>query len=186
MSEGRLAGILGVACRDLREGRNLHALQLFGSLVGVEFTYQRDARLGEATALARMGRFSEAEDKLQQIVNDYSERTVFKADSLRALAEVRIVLGNLEGIDDILEEAAQIYQIHSFTRPCGAIVHLQALVAMRRGDMDEAVEKIRWATTLTEIKIPDVVPAGFGSIEPLHDGTVSESTELMTLVTSAG
>lgn len=46
VNEVTLVGILGIASRDLREGRNLHALQLFGSLAQVEFKRQRDARLG--------------------------------------------------------------------------------------------------------------------------------------------
>lgn len=171
---------LGIASRDLKEGRNLHALQLFGSLAKVEFTRQSDARLGEATALARMGLFQEADKKLKKIVTDYSEPTVFKADSLRAWAEVKIGLGNYERIDQILEEAAQIYSDQGLTKSNGAVVHLQGVVAMRQGDLEGAVEKLKWATMLTEIKIPEVVPSGFGSIETVIDQSSDLSARALT------
>jgi tetratricopeptide (TPR) repeat protein len=175
--EAAYARLLGIASRDLREGRYLHALVIFGSLAKVEFTRQRDARHGEAVAQARMGQFKEAftesEKKLKKFVSDYPDPTVSKADALKSLAEVSIGLQHFDGIGQILEEAAQIYDTQGLTKANGSIVHLQGLVALWNEDFENAIEKFTWAATLSEIKIPEVVPSGFG-IEAQPEPTTSD------------
>lgn len=175
-SEVAYATLLGTASRDLREGRPLHAMRIFSSLAKVDFTRQRDARLGEAVAIARMGEFKkafgESEKMLQGIIQDFPEPTVSKADTLKSLAEVKIGLEHYDGIDEILEEAAQIYFEQGITKANGAIVHLQGLVALSRGELDDAIDKFKWAATLADIKIPEVVPSGF-AIEAMPEFTTS-------------
>jgi tetratricopeptide (TPR) repeat protein len=182
--EAAYATFLGIASRDLREGRFLHSLVIFGSLAKIEFGRQPVALQGEAVAQARMGQFKEAyreaEKKLKLIIERYDKPTVFKADTLKSLAEVSIGLQHFDNIDGILSEAADIYSEQGLTKANGSVVHLQGLVALWRGKIEEAMEKFTWASTLSEIKIPEVVPSGFG-IEATPEARTSDTAGLVAL-----
>ncbi len=183
-TEANCATFLSIASRDLKEGRYLHAKTIFSALTKIDFSWKHIASQGEAVATARMGEyegaFSSAEKMLQKLVTQTSEQTVFKADTLKSLAEVSIGLRHLDKIDDILKEAADIYFDQGLTKANASVIQLQGLVALQRGDVQEAMDKFSWARTLSEIKIPEIVPYGFG-IEAAPEPSVSETQVLVPL-----
>jgi tetratricopeptide (TPR) repeat protein len=168
--EAACVTLLSIASRDLKEGRYLHALTIFRALSKIDFSWQQVALQGEAVSLVRMGEFkgtyAEAERMFKSLVNTYDKATVSKADTLAQLAEVSIGLEHTDDVDGILKEAADIYFEQGLTKANGSIVHLQGLVALTRGNVEEALEKFNWATTLSEIKVPEIVPSGFGIEAP--------------------
>lgn len=180
---------LGIASRDLKEGRYLHALTIFGALARTDFTRRQIALQGEAVAMVRMGQykeaFSEAEKMLRSILDANSEPTVFKADNLKSLAEVSIGLQHFDDIDAVLEEAAQIYDQQHLTKANGSVVHLQSIVALWRQDYRAAMEKLTWANILSEIKIPEIVPSGFG-IEAPPEPAIADQSSIYALVGAQG
>jgi tetratricopeptide (TPR) repeat protein len=168
--EAACVTLLSIASRDLKEGRYLHALTIFRALSKIDFSWQQVALQGEAVSLVRMGEFkgtyAEAERMFKSLVNTYDKATVSKADTLAQLAEVSIGLEHTDDVDGILKEAADIYFEQGLTKANGSIVHLQGLVALTRGNVEEALEKFNWATALSEIKVPEIVPSGFGIEAP--------------------
>lgn len=179
---------LGIACRDIREGRTMHALAIFQALAKTNFTRKKIALQGEAVALAKTGQsrdaFTESRKKFKKIVDMSTEPTVYKADILRNLAEVSIVLQVFDGLDQVLQEAADIYDHQGLPKAQGSIVHLQAIVALWNQDYKAAMDHLTWATTLSEIKIPDSVPDAF-SIEAAAEPTSRESS-MLALASSRG
>lgn len=172
---------LGIASRDLQEGRFLHGLTIFRSLATIDFSWQQVAQQGEAVALARVGQsmaaLEESEQKFKTLVSKFDKPTVSKADTLKSLAEVSIVLGHYDQIDHILTEAADIYTEQGLPKANGSIVHLQGIVALANGDIQGAMEKFEWAKTLAEIKIPEIVPFGFGIEAPADTKYETVSTQ---------
>jgi hypothetical protein len=172
---------LAIASRDLQEGRFMHGLAIFRSISKIEFSWQRAALQGEAVALTRVGQskdaLAESERKFKSLVGRFDKPTVSKADTLKSLAEVSIVLEHYDEIDSILTEAADIYTEQGLTKANGSIVHLQGLVALAKGDIQAAMEKFEWAKTLSEIKIPEIVPFGFGIEAPAEAKYEPASTQ---------
>ncbi|MGH7156684.1 MAG: hypothetical protein ACREGG_01010 [Candidatus Saccharimonadales bacterium] len=175
---------LRIASRDLKEGRYLHALTIFKALAKIDFTHKNIALQGEAVALARMGQFKEglkeAQKKLQTIIEMSPEPTVFRADNLVSLGEVSVALQEFEDVEPILKEAAEIYDHQGLTKAHGSVVHLQSIVALWDEDYQTAIDQLTWATALSEIKIPEIVPAGFG-IEGVTEAAMTEPAGLLAL-----
>lgn len=158
---------LDIANREYQAGRPHYALSIFSSIAELEgFTYRRDALRGKA-ALAKTGKFQDvwatAEAESIKILEISPEPTVFRAHVLKDLAEASLMLGHFDDIDTILEEAAMIFEAQGLTKEKGPVVYLQALVALKRGQFEQAMAHARWAAALSRIVIPDVVPFGLVS-----------------------
>lgn len=179
--EHAAAKFLGVASRCLRTGQNLKALQISGAFAQAPISRQKHARLFEAIAQSRLGLTAEAKNSFKELFLSCEEDTVFKADVIREWAKLRIALGEMDNVSDQLELAYGIYTYQGLEERVGAILYLQSLVAMRQGDLQEAIDKTSWATAVSEIRLPDVAPFA-PEIEP----SIIEETATLTRTELAG
>lgn len=152
--------LLGIACKDLREGRASKAQHIFGGLaVNREFSYRGLAAYGEAIAMAHAGMIQEAFDKLKSLLDGFTDPTMLRAKILRAFAETSIKLGQFDGVDDMLKEAAEIFKTQGELHYLGAVVSLQGVVATIRGtDLKLPINNFSWAERFGEAYFPDFVP----------------------------
>jgi len=160
--------LLGAAYKSLREGRNQTAVQLFGGIAKVnDFSYWGQAAYGEAIALARCGKLPEASKKFESLKDKYTDRIVLRANILRGYAETKITLGQFDvDVDGALEEAAQIYKEQGMLPLLGAVIHLQGIVAVRKGEIELAIQNFDWATMFGDTLFPDFVPDVWVSEQP--------------------
>lgn len=152
---------MGIGCKAFREGRYLYAQQVFGAVSRYESSRKRFALYGLALTMTRNGQLQEAKNKFEELLHSNQEGTVFKANVLRSLAEVKITLGQLEGIDGMLIEASTILEKNGLLQQLASTIYLQGLVHLIRGQLEKATDKINWATSLAEIDIPSHVPLTF-------------------------
>lgn len=184
--EDLATSMLSIASESLEGGHPQQALLILGSIKDIDFSGQKRARYLEAVATSRVNLESlrRARTSFNSLLRDTKEQIVPRANTLRALAEIRLTLGEVNDstIDNQLAEAASIYFEQDIMQGLGKTVILQGLVHMRRGDLSEAKRLIIRGITLSGIKSPDVVPLSFSSGST--NGQVSDMSGQMAAVTT--
>jgi tetratricopeptide (TPR) repeat protein len=170
-TEVKALNLMGAASAKLAQGESQMAVQLYSTAAKFEFEDQRHARLGAGIAKARCFRYSEARKDFESLLADKNvapEGTVFRADALRWLADVKIAQDQLDGIDSLLKEAAIIYKHQGVLAPLGAVIHMQGFVAGQREKPDEALDKFEWGARYAQINIPGIVPFTLSLDQPIE------------------
>jgi len=166
------AAIIGTAKQCIEAGQFGDALELYWALEGSGFEFDSDTRYLEAIARSRIGQYEKAKESFQQLLSDETTKgTAFRANVVRELAHVLIKLDQPEGLEELLNEAEQIYKKQRLTAEVGTIRHLQGLVLMHNGRFEDGMKKIAESTT-SEMRVPDFVPpawAGSKEVDPVAD-----------------
>jgi tetratricopeptide (TPR) repeat protein len=163
------AAVIGTAKQCIENGQFSDALELYWSLEGSSFEFDSDTRFLEATARSRIGQYDKAKQSFEALLRDDNTKgTVFRANVIREHAHVLILLDQPEGLETLLDEAEKIYKKQKLTSEVGTIRHLQGLVLMRQGHVEEALQKFAESTT-SEMRIPDFVPSNWGGNKPAID-----------------
>ena len=157
------AAIISTAKRCFEAGQFGDALELYWALEGSSFEFDTDTRFLEAVAKSRIGQYEMAKQSFEVLLSDERTKgTTFRANVVREHAHVLIKLDQPEGLEQLLNEAEQIYKQQKLTSEVGTIHYLQGLVLIRQGRVDEGMKKIAESTT-SEMSIPDFVPPAWGA-----------------------
>jgi len=167
-------------CQFLKMGNFNAALRRFSSISRItRFSLRDVAQLYEAQTLHLMGQHRRAYQMVKQITKQYRAQTVYRATALGLKAEISMSLGMFMGLDEVLEEAAQIFQEQRLTSRHAYIVSLQSDVAAWRGEAQIFTKNEVWAGVHSGIDISEIELPSFAAITP--EDIISSSRSLVTV-----
>ena|GEM_PF-3231217 len=178
------AALIGTAKQCIETGNIGQGLELYWALKGSGFKFDRHTRYLEAITWSRIGRYEQARDGFQQLLSDEGTKgTAFRADVVRELAHVLIKLDQADGLEELLNEAEEIYKQQKMTSEVGTIRYLQGLVLMHGGQFEKGLKLIAEGTS-SEMRVPDFVPPAWGGNGREID-SIAETARTALAVTTA-
>lgn len=165
------AAIAGTAKQCIQAGQIDDALELYWALEGTGFVFDSDTRFLQAKAWSALGQYDKAREIYEELLGDESTKgKTFRANVVREYARVLIKLDQSGRLEELLNEAEQIYKKQHLTAEVGTIHYLQGLVLIHTGNLEDGMKKIAEGTT-SEMRSPDFVPTWLGkpAIDPRAD-----------------
>ena len=179
-------GLLVLGYQALEEGNTEFARSVFDGLKDIpDFTYAKHARHWLALAKARCSLYFEANGDLESLLADKfscPEGTTFRADVLCSLIEIRLGMDQTDGIDELLREAAEIYDHQSILPSIGMVKQLQGQVALKVGhNPTQAMREIKHGAMLAQLVKSKVGPLSF-TIDQKFIGREAQATRSIATV----
>jgi tetratricopeptide (TPR) repeat protein len=126
------------------------AIGVFQALMDMEFPYRDIAWQQYAICLQETRQYEQAEQELVAWLQQYTDRTVPRAYSLRHLAEVLNVQGRIQEAEKFIQEAIEIFEANREFFNLGMMFQLKAALETRHGDLPRALERLEEGREMIE------------------------------------